>query len=171
MTLRSEQPADGAVIHRVVAAAFPTDAEARLVDRLRAADRLRISLVAASPPAGPIIGHIAFSPVSVDGSPATAGALGLAPVAVDPDHQRQGIGSALIRAGLDACRAIGCPFVVVLGDPAYYRRFGFTTAADVRLSNEYGAHEEFMVLEIQPGSLPEPGGLVRYAPEFGVFAE
>ena len=92
-----------------------------------------------------------------------AAGLGLAPLAVLPSEQRRGIGAALVRAGLDACRACGCRFVVVLGDPAYYARFGFRRASDLGVANEYGADAEFMLRELAPGGLPPGGGLARYA--------
>jgi putative acetyltransferase len=80
--------------------------------------------------------------------------------------QGRGIGSALIRAGLGRCREKSALFVVVLGNPVYYRRFGFKTAADWGIGNEYGAHDEFMALELSPGATPSPAGMARYSPEF-----
>jgi putative acetyltransferase len=164
VTVRPERPGDADAIRAVHGAAFPSDAEARLVDRLRAAGRTRVSLVAEVD--GVVVGHIVFSPVSVVGPAACGPGLGLAPVAVLPSHQGRGIGSALIREGLSACRQEGCAFVVVLGHPGYYPRFGFRPAAAAGLGNEYGADEAFMVLELQPGALPAQGGLVKYGPEF-----
>jgi putative acetyltransferase len=164
MRIRPEQPADESAIFAVHAAAFPSDAEAKLVDHLRAAGRLTISLVAED--AGQIVGHIAFTPVTL---PGTRDALGLAPVAVIPARQRQGIGSELIREGLAAAASLATEFVVVLGHPTYYPRFGFQRAADFGLQNEYGADEAFMVREFRSGALPPDGGLVQYAPEFGAF--
>src|SRR5262245_12757811 len=140
--IRAEQPNDGDAIRRVLEAAFPTAAEARLVDLLRRNDHLRLSLVAEAD--GAIVGHIGFSPIEVDGE--SGGGLGLAPVAVLPSCQRQGIGSHLICEGLTACERAGYGFVVVLGSPLYYPRFGFARADRRGLGNEYGADEEFMVL-------------------------
>jgi putative acetyltransferase len=164
VTIRPEQIEDAAPIRAVHCAAFPTDAEARLVDCLRTSGRARVSLVAEVD--GLVIGHVVFSPVSVVAPSGCTHGLGLAPVAVLPDHQRGGVGSALIRVGLAACRRQGCAFVVVLGHPDYYPRFGFRRASDVGLGNEYGADKAFMVLELQPCSLPPEGGLVKYGPEF-----
>jgi putative acetyltransferase len=82
-----------------------------------------------------------------------------------PGHQRRGIGSELIRQGLAACRDEGYGFVVVLGHPEYYPRFGFWRAGEAGLANEYGADEAFMVLELASGGLP-PAGLVQYGPDF-----
>ena len=162
ITIRPECPEDAAGIRAVHCAAFPTDAEARLVERLRAGGQSRVSLVAEAD--GNVIGHILFTPVSV--TPAGCRGLGLAPLAVLPTHQRRGVGSALVREGLAVCRRQGWAFVVVLGHPDYYPRFGFRRASAVGLSNEYGADEAFMVVELQPGSLPAGGGVARYGPEF-----
>jgi putative acetyltransferase len=148
-------------------AAFPIDAEARLVDRLRANDRAKVSLVAEID--GLVVAHILFSPVSIGQNPEFSGGLGLAPVAVLPAWQRKGIGSRLIHEGIAECRQKGFRFIVLLGHAAYYPRFGFQKASLFRLDNEYGAQDEFMVLELQPGSLPAEGGLVKYGPEFSEF--
>lgn len=161
MTIRPERPDDVNAIRAVVEAAFPTPAEARLVDLLRAAGRLSISLVAEVD--GRVVGHVAFSPVR-----AKAGAVGagLAPLAVLTDHRRRGIGARLVEAGLAACRAAGFGWVVVLGEPTHYARFGFRPAREAGLSDEYGGGDAFQVVELAPGALPANAGLVRYAPEF-----
>ena len=89
--------------------------------------------------------------------------MGLAPMAVLPARQRGGIGSALVRAGLDACRQLGCTAVVVLGHPAYYPRFGFQPASRFALGCEYDVPDEaFMALEVEPGSLVGKAGTIRY---------
>jgi putative acetyltransferase len=160
--VRDEIPGDKADIQAVHAAAFPMDAEARLVDLLCERGKALVSLVAVTDEG--VVGHILFSPVTIEAPHAFSGA-GLAPLAVLPSCHRQGIGSALIRAGLDSCRARGIGYVVVLGDPAYYGRFGFTTASERGLANEYGAGAAFMVQELQAGALPTGGGLVRFALE------
>jgi putative acetyltransferase len=166
ISIRPEQPTDAAAIQRVLEAAFPTAAEAHLVERLRAGGHLRISLVAEVD--DQIVGQIAFSPVEIEG--AAVEGIGLAPLAVLPEFQRQGIGSQLVHEGLAACQRAGSGFVVVLGEPEYYQRFGFTRADRRGLGNEYGADEAFMVLELRSGSIPEDGGLIRYGPEFAAFA-
>lgn len=164
--IRPEQAADSAPIGAVHRAAFPTPLEAQLVDALRAAGLLTVSLVAAAQ--RDILGHVAFSPVAVAGVHGQG--LGLAPLAVQPRVQKQGIGAALVRAGLEGCRRLGAPFVVVLGEPAYYRRFGFAPASRWRLGNEYGAADEFMALELVAGGIPREGGLVQYAAPFRLVA-
>lgn len=160
--VRRERVTDLAGIRAVHEAAFPTSAEATLVDALRAAGRLVVSLVATDD-AGGVIGHVALSPVTVDDR--ECGGLGLGPVAVLPAHRRRGVGGRLVRAALAAAEARGAGFVVVLGDPAYYARFGFRRAGDFGLNNEYGADAEFMAVEIRRGGLPTTG-LVKYAPDF-----
>ena len=156
--VRPEQPGDVAAIRAVYVAGFPTDVESRLVSLLRAAGHLPVSLVAEAD--GAIVGHIAFSPVS-----AAVGA-GLAPVAVLESYRRQGIAARLIEAGLAACRAAGFGWAVVMGEPAYYSRFGFRPASAFGLSDEYGGGPAFQVIELVPGGLPSGAWLVRYAPEF-----
>lgn len=118
MTVRPEQPADQEAIREVNRAAFGVEGEGRLVDRLRQEGLLRLSLVAEEQ--GRVVGHIAFSAIRLEGREV----LSLAPMAVLPAFQRQGIGSALVRAGL---AALALP-VVVLGHPEYYPRFGFSAA-------------------------------------------
>jgi putative acetyltransferase len=144
--------------------AFPTDEEARLVGALRGHGKAEVSLVALL--GKRVVGHALFSPVSIDAPGSPARGVGLAPVAVRPEYQGRGIGAELIRAGLGECRRRGFDFVVVLGEPRYYRRFGFERAASAGLSNEYGVDEEFMALALRPGALRGQRGLVRYGPEF-----
>jgi len=162
--IRPEQPSDHTAIHALLESCFPTDAEARLVDALRASNRLLVSLVAIG--GGDVVGHIAFSPVV--GSDGSAG-LGLAPVAVAESRRRGGVGAALIERGLEECRRIGCGWVVVLGEPGYYSRFGFGPAPSHGLSDEYGGGDAFQIVRLRQDQ-PMPGpGLVRYAPEFGLL--
>lgn len=164
--IRPEELNDATAIGDVLRSAFPTDQEARLVDRLRRRHRLLISLVAEVD--GIIAGHIALSAVKIEGTTKNSAGVGLAPLSVRPELQRRGIGAQLVRKGLAACEGTGVGLVVVLGAPEYYQRFGFRNAGLFRLQNEYGAGDAFMALELKQGSIT--AGLVRYAPEFSELA-
>jgi putative acetyltransferase len=164
MQVRAARAEDRDEIHAIHAAAFPSEMEARLVDALLDAGRGVASLAAEVE--GRLVGHVLFSPVTVARNEQASRGVGLAPVAVLPDRQGQGVGGALIRAGIEACRSAGYDFAVVLGHTTYYPRFGFVRALNHGLENEYGVDEEFMVLELRSGGLEGVGGLVRYAPEF-----
>ena len=166
-TLRAAEEADRAAIRALHAAAFPTDAEARLVDALWSNDPNVVSLVATD--AGGVVGHILFTPVAVAGVAGGPRGLGLAPLAVTAERRRRGIGAELVRAGLERCRQLAVGYVVVLGDPSYYRRFGFRRARDYALDNAYGADEEFMVIELVPGALSDVSGCVTYSTEFSAL--
>lgn len=164
MLIRPERPGDAARVHAIHAAAFATAAEARLVDRLRAAGHLRVSLLAEVDDL--IVGHVAFSPVTASSGAAGAG---LAPISVVDRYRRRGIAAGLVRNGLEACRDAGFGWVVVLGEPTYYSRFGFRPASEFGLADEYRGGATFQALELVRGALPVGGGLVRYAPEFGTL--
>ena len=162
MVVRAEQPGDAASVRAIHAASFPTPAEARLVDMLRESGRLRVSLVAEAGD-GRIVGHVAFSPVTTTFDATGAG---LGPIAVAGPHRRQSVAAELVRAGLAACREAGFDWVVVLGDPRYYARFGFRPAAEFGLYDEFRGGLAFQALQLVDGALPINAGLVRYAPEF-----
>lgn len=163
--IRPQTPDDEAEVEEVNRRAFGRQDEARLVARLQRADEASISLVAERD--GRVVGHILFSPVNVEGLPDDLRAVGLAPMAVLPEHQRQGIGGRLVEAGLAACRQAGFAAVVVLGYPEYYPKFGFVPASTRRLRCAYDAPDEaFMVLELRAGALSGVSGLVRYSPAF-----
>lgn len=145
-------------------AAFEQPAEARLVAALREQANPIISLVAEDE--GAIVGHILFSPVTLTGHPELK-IMGLAPMAVAPERQREGIGSSLVRAGLDECRKLGFGAVVVLGHPEYYPRFGFTPAARFGIGCEYDVPEDvFMAMELEPGHLLNASGIIKYHEAF-----
>ena len=165
MLIREEHPGDCAAIREVNRVAFEGDAEAQLVDALRKSGVELISLVAEEQ--GEIVGHILFSPVGLDGHPELT-LFGLAPMAVLPVWQNRGVGSALVREGLERCRAQGVEAVVVLGHPAYYPRFGFKSSSEYAIASEYDVPPEvFMVLELVPGCLAQVHGTVHY---HGAFA-
>ena len=178
VTIRPETPADLDAIEEVVRLAFGSDAEPSLVAALRRRpDFVRErSLVAERD--GAVVGHVLFSPVQIESPGAVVPALVLAPLAVRPDCQRQGIGSALVRRGLEACRGLGHRIVIVIGAPAYYRRFGFTAAASEGLAESLAVHEgSFQVLELVAGALDgalggalgRVSGTVRYPAPFLEF--
>jgi putative acetyltransferase len=151
VSIHPERPGDVAAIHAVHAASFPTELEARLIGLLRTAGRLPVSLVAEV--GGAIVGHVAFSPVTTASGDVGAG---LAPVAIIAPHRRQGIAAELVRVGLQACRTAGFGWAVVMGEPAYYSRFGFRPAAEFGLADEYGGGPAFQAIELVPGALPRP---------------
>ncbi|MFK7820733.1 MAG: GNAT family N-acetyltransferase [Planctomycetaceae bacterium] len=163
--IRQELESDYDAIRRLLTEAFPTKAEADLVDRLRGNQKLVISSVAIDSDTDEVVGHIAFSPVTLS-EPTVCAGLGLAPVVVKPDCQSRGVGRQLIESTLDSCRRSGTDFVVVLGEPGYYKRFGFAPASEFGLGNEYGVDDPFMVLELRPSCLKAATGVVSYATEF-----
>jgi putative acetyltransferase len=164
MQIRSEGAADIAAIRAVNRVAFETNTEADLVDALRERAEPTISLVADD--AGSIVGHIMFSPVMLPGHEDLK-MMGLAPMAVLPSQQRRGIGSALVRAGLERCRELGCGAVVVLGHAEYYPRFGFVPASRFDVGCEYDVPDEvFMALELEPGILRGRSGTIHYHAAF-----
>jgi putative acetyltransferase len=166
MVIRAETPQDRESVHRVNELAFGTPSEANLVDALREKARPYISLVAIDE--DQVVGHIFFSPVTIESGSGAFTAMGLGPMAVLPEYQRQGIGTLLVREGLEECRRIGHEVVVVLGHPEYYPRFGFVRASSKGLRSEYDvADDVFMVAELTPGALMGRSGLVKYHPEFG----
>ncbi|MEZ5995573.1 MAG: N-acetyltransferase [Hyphomonadaceae bacterium] len=162
--IRDALPRDFAAIRQVLRHAFGQDDEADLVEQLRADGDTLVELVAASDVA--LQGHIFYSRLVLERGEETVPAAALAPVAVLPAFQRQGLGGNLIAAGNQRCAELGCAAIIVLGHEAYYPRFGFSAAAAAALEAPFsGPH--FMALELTPGALGS-GGRVRYAKAFGV---
>lgn len=152
-------------MHAVQSAAFGQAAEADLVDALRAAARPMLSLVAEH--GGEVVGHVFFSPTRIEGAERAPASAGLAPLGVLPAEQGRGVGSALVREGLARCQGLGWRVVFVLGDPAYYGRFGFQLAAPLGLHYESPAYDRaFQALELEAGALHGWRGLVRYHEAF-----
>lgn len=163
--IRPEKEEDFPQVYRVNALAFERDEESVLVEKLRKVESY-MALVAERD--GKIVGHISFTPVTVEDEETRF--LGLAPMAVAPEFQSQGIGSRLIEEGLKICAERGFTAVFVLGHAHYYPRFGFETAARRGFSCEYPSPDEsFMVLELEAGALEGRRGLVKYCPEFAGF--
>jgi putative acetyltransferase len=163
--VRAETTEDHDAIHLVNEMAFGRRSEADLVDALRAHARPFVSLIALIDEQ--VVGHISFSPVTVESDTGAFTAIGLAPLAVLPEYQNQGIGSQLVREGLKECQHLGQDIVVVLGHPNYYPRFGFVPACSKGLRSEYDVRDEvFMVAELRPDALAGRQGLVKYHAEF-----
>ena len=162
--IREEQAGEYQVIRQVIVAAFGGDTEAALVELLRHRNRAPVALVAVSD--NKIVGHIMFSPVTITLAPKAFRAVGLAPLSVLPEFQRQGIGSMLAREGLKKCAAAGFEMAVVLGSHHYYPRFGFSRASLYGLGNEYDTDEHFMAIELKDGALDKVTGTVQYSSEF-----
>lgn len=161
--VRGEVASDFDTVRQVHTLAFTGPIEASLVDRLRGSCG-SISLVATE--AGSVVGHILFTAARIMGTSEHVRVAGLGPMAVSPDRQRHGVGSGLVRHGLEACRRIGYAAVVVVGHPAYYPRFGFQRGSIFGLRCEFEVPDDvFMATELRAGAL-SGGGEVRYAPEF-----
>ena len=164
---RVEQPGDIRHIRDIVAHAFGQRLEADLVDQLRADGDLLISLVAVAE-SGELVGHILFSRLPIEGARGgLTEAAALAPLAVRPEYQGKGVGSTLAKAGIRACTARGLAAIIVVGDPKFYRRFGFSAVAASSLLSPYPG-DAFMALELKPGAL-RAKGTVRYAAAFGAL--
>jgi len=149
MIVRPERTSDRDAIFGVHSAAFPTPAEANLVNVLREAVEPIVSLVADAE--GDLVGHILFTPVKLSGQDRLR-LMGLAPMAVTPTRQGCGTGSALVTAGIAACRESGVNGLVVLGHPGYYPRFGFTAASRFGIDSEYDVPDDvFMAMELIAG--------------------
>lgn len=162
--IRDEQQVEIQDIRQVIVAAFGGEVEANIVETLRYRNKSSVALVAVS--VNKIVGHIMFSPVTIGLAPREFRGVGLAPLSVLPGFQGQGIGSMLTLEGLKRCTMAGFDMAVVLGNHSYYSRFGFARAGIYGLSNEYGATENFMAIELKHGVFDKVSGMVRYSPEF-----
>ena len=165
--IREEQRGEYQEIRQVIVAAFGGDSEepaANVVELLRDRNKAPVALVAVSD--NKIVGHIMFSPVTITLASKAFRAVGLAPLSVLPELQRQGIGSMLVREGLKKCAAAGFEIAVVLGSHYYYPRFGFSRASLYGLGNEYDTGENFMAIELKNSTLDKVSGTVQYSPEF-----
>ena len=161
MELRDEEPGDSDAIHALTAAAFGGEVEARIVELARERGEITWSIVAEE--SGAITGHVMLSPLHIEPEVGRR-CLALGPISVAPSRQRQGIGAALMREAIRRARECGYHAILLLGDPGYYRRFGFTTAP---VGNEYGADEAFMARELVAGSLANAThSVARYVSAF-----
>ncbi|HWA61250.1 MAG TPA: N-acetyltransferase [Caulobacteraceae bacterium] len=150
MTVRDATPADYAAIRPIVAAAFGRDMEADIVEGVRAEGAVLVELVAED---GRVEGHVLFSRMRCDPPKLVAG---MGPVSVLPERQDAGLGGAMIRAGIEACRAAGCEAIVLLGHPTYYPRFGFSAETARAIVSPYAGSPAFMAMELKPGALAQP---------------
>jgi len=166
LLFRIETPIDHEGIREVNRLAFGRNDEASLVDALRNGGYVRISLVAEVDRL--VVGHVLFSELSILSEAVTFPALALAPMAVSPEYQRQGIGSQLIRRGLDTCRGEGHRIVVVLGHPNFYRRFGFSSELARQFDSPFSGKASFMAMELVAGALNGVSGRVQYPPPLGI---
>ena len=169
MNIRLERQEDAAAVRVVNEVAFGQPAEADLVDKLRQSGAETVSLVAEDVD---VVGHILFTPVIAGGGLEPVIGMGLAPMAVLPDRQRQGIGSQLVRRGLEILRERGCPFVVVVGHPEYYPRFGFEPASKHGLRSQWERvpDEAFMVVVLKADAMARVSGVARYRDEFSAVS-
>ena len=163
--VRPERPEDAAAVARINDSAFGGSGESGLVVAIKRSGRPVVSLVACCDQSP--VGHIFFSPVEIKSEGPPIAALALAPMAVLPAFQRQGIGTRLVEAGLEESARQGCGVVVVLGHPAFYRRFGFGPASAMGLRSVYSsAGDAFMAIELSKGVLAGRSGFVEYPAEF-----
>jgi len=163
--IRGEQKQDILAIRKVNIRAFSQTQEADIVDKLRQNCRGLISLVAVMQ--SQVVGHILFSPATVEYEDRTVQGMGLAPMAVLPEYQRQGIGSKLIRAGIAKLKRRQCPFIIVIGHAEYYPRFGFEPASRYRIRCEWEVPDDaFMILSLNKSGMQGVLGVAKYRPEF-----
>jgi len=166
ITIREEESGEFHKIRIVLQKAFRQTEEADIVDKLRENCSNRISLVAVS--AGQIVGQILFTPVTIQAKKGIIAGMGLGPMAVLPEFRRQGIGPRLIKAGLNLIERTKYPFVIVLGYPTYYPRFGFVPASRHGIKSEYenAPEEAFMILVLNPVAIEGVSDMAKYRPEF-----
>jgi putative acetyltransferase len=166
MDIRKEQPEDIHRIRQINLEAFETEAEANLVDTLRRSGIPYISLVYEEN--NELKGHIFFTPVELERDRSGLQIIGLGPMAVDPKFQNQGIGSLLVKAGIERCRSSRYDAIVVLGHPNYYPRFGFEPSIKYGIKSDYEVPDEaFMVLELKENALKGKHGEIKYNEAFG----
>jgi putative acetyltransferase len=164
--IRKERPGDEKAVFDVNYRAFGQDPEPKAVDALRKNCPEGISLVAEEE--GKIIGHILFTPAWIETAQKTVHGMGLAPLAVAPECQRKGVGTALIQSGIEELRAADTPFIVVIGHPGYYPKFGFEKGSKYGFRSEYDEvpDDAFMLLVFQPEAIQGIRGTIKIRPEF-----
>jgi putative acetyltransferase len=165
ISIRQEKPEDIPLIYSVHEQTFKRDAEAKLADKLRQACADHLSLVAED--SGTIAGHIMFTPVLIRNGKELQG-MGLAPMAILPSQQRRGLGTLLVKTGLQILQDKGCPFVIVLGHPDYYPRFGFQPASRFNIKSQWEGvpDEAFMILVMDEEAMSNVSGTAMFSDEF-----
>lgn len=167
VSLAQEKNEDILSIREVVTAAFGRTSEAKLIETIRNSQNFIPQLSIVATEQGNLLGHILFSPIVIESQTQTFPALALAPLAVMPARQHQGIGSELVQFGLAKCGELNHNLVVVLGYPGYYPRFGFQTANQFGIRAPFPVSEKaFMVLELKADALQNVSGLVCYPAYF-----
>ena len=166
ITIREEESGEAREIRIVIQNAFHQTEEADIVDKLRQSCSSRMSLVAVSE--DQMVGQILFTPVSIQAKKQVITGMGVGPMAVLPEFQHQGIGCRLVKAGLALVKKRKYPFVIVLGHPTYYPRFGFVPASRCGIRSEYEnvPDEAFMILAFNKTTLEGISGVAKYRPEF-----
>lgn len=165
LVIRDETRRDIGQVRMINIEAFAQTDEANLVDALRTSCEDVVSLVAELD--GRVVGHILFSPATVEAGGRTVHGMGLAPMAVLPEHQRDGVGARLVEEGMARMESDGCPFVIVLGHPGYYPRFGFERASEHGIECQWRVPDEaFMIRILDPEVMAGAAGVARYRPEF-----
>ena len=163
--IRKEQSEDIPVIRKVIKRAFGQPKEADVVDELRRNCNDLMSLVAVAK--DQVVGHILFSPATIESEDRIVRGVGLAPMAVLPEYQRKEVGAELIKTGITRLESRGCPFVIVLGHAEYYPRFGFEPASRYCVRSEWEVPDDaFMILILNKSEMQGISGLARYRPEF-----
>ena len=165
ITIREEQSQDLKTTRNLNKRAFGQTQEADLVDKLRHNCNDLLSLVAVIK--NQVVGHILFSPATIESRQRTVHGMALAPMAVLPDYQRQGIGSKLVHTGIGKLKKWQCPFIIVLGHAEYYPRFGFEPASRYGIRSEWEVPDEaFMILVLDEAEMNRILGVAKYRPEF-----
>lgn len=167
MIIRMEKKDDHEAVKEVNLKAFPTDVEATLVEKLRSSLDV-ISMVAVHD--DKVVGHILFSPLTIENDNESFPALILAPIAVLPEYQKQGIGTQLIEKGIIECKNQGHSIIILVGHPEYYPRFGFKSAEQYDIQHPFEVPEDvFMVYELKPDTLKYVNGVLMYSKPFEEF--
>ncbi|NOI76419.1 N-acetyltransferase [Vibrio coralliilyticus] len=167
MLIRTEAPADILAVDRLLKSAFETETEADLVMKLRENGRRTLSLVACNDE-GEVVGHVMFSPVTLNGEDLSW--QGLAPLAIKADYRRQGLAAELVKEGLESLKEFGYPACVVLGEPEYYSRFGFEASEKYSFCCQWEAPAgAFQVLALAENEFTDRSGRIEFSPEFSAF--